>query len=93
MHAVFNDLFYGGSIQSILRNNIQLVLPLWFEEGLAGIWRGWDTNTDMFIRDAVLNIVTTHSLSEWILRYRGGQSVWNFIAEEYGREKIASVKR
>ena len=25
VHAVFNDMFYGGSVQSIIRNNIQLV--------------------------------------------------------------------
>ncbi len=93
VHAVFNDLFYGGSIQSILRNNIQLVLPLWFEEGLAEYMAlGWDTNTDMFIRDAVLNnyLPPIPYLSGYYA-YRGGQSVWNFIAEEYGREKIAEV--
>ena len=93
VHAVFNDLFYGGSIQSILRNNIQLVLPLWFEEGLAEYMAlGWDTNTDMFIRDAVLNnyLPSIPYLSGYYA-YRGGQSVWNFIVEEYGREKIAEV--
>ena len=35
VHAVFNDMFYGGSVQSIIQNNIQLVFPLWFEEGMA----------------------------------------------------------
>ncbi len=93
VHAVFNDLFYGGSIQSILRNNIQLVLPLWFEEGLAEYMAlGWDTNTDMFIRDAVINnyLPPIPYLSGYYA-YRGGQSVWNFIAEEYGREKIAEI--
>lgn len=56
VHAVFNDMFYGGSVQSIISNNIQLVFPLWFEEGLAEYTAlGWDTNTDMFIRDAVIN--------------------------------------
>lgn len=93
VHAVFNDLFYGGTIQSILRNNIQLVLPLWFEEGLAEYMAlGWDTNTDMFIRDAVLNnYLPSIPYLNGYYAYRGGQSVWNFIVEEYGREKIAEV--
>ncbi len=93
VHAVFNDMFYGGSIQSIIRNNIQLVFPLWFEEGLAEYTAlGWDTNTDMFVRDAVINgyLPPIPYLSGYYA-YRGGQSVWNFIVEEYGREKIAEI--
>ncbi len=93
VHAVFNDMFYGGTIQSIIRNNIQLVFPLWFEEGLAEYTAlGWDTNTDMFIRDAVINgyLPEIRFLSGYYA-YRGGQSVWNFIVEEYGREKIAEI--
>lgn len=93
VHAVFNDMFYGGSVQSIIRNNIQLVFPLWFEEGLAEYTAlGWDTNTDMFIRDAVINgyLPPIQRLSGYYA-YRGGQSVWNYIVEEYGREKIAEI--
>lgn len=93
VHAVFNDMFYGGTIQSIIRNNIQLVFPNWFEEGLAEYMAlGWDSNTDMFVRDAVINgyLPPIPYLSGYYA-YRGGQSVWNFIAEEYGREKIAEI--
>jgi Tol biopolymer transport system component len=93
VHAVFNDMFYGGSVQSIIQNNIQLVFPLWFEEGLAEYTAlGWDTNTDMFIRDAVINgyLPPVYRLSGYYA-YRGGQSLWNFIVEEYGREKIAEI--
>ena len=93
VHAVFNDMFYGGTINSIIRNNIQLVFPLWFEEGLAEYTAlGWDTNTDMYIRDAVINnyLPPIQYLSGYYA-YRGGQSVWNFIAEEYGRQKIAEI--
>src|SRR5258707_47859 len=35
VHAVINDMFYGGSIQSIISNNITLQLALWVNEGLA----------------------------------------------------------
>lgn len=93
VHAVFNDMFYGGTINSIIRNNIQLQFPLWFEEGLAEYTAlGWDTNTDMYIRDAVINnyLPPIPYLSGYYA-YRGGQSVWNFIEEEYGRQKIAEI--
>ncbi len=93
VHAVFNDMFYGGTIQSIVQNNIQLSFPLWFEEGLAEYSAlGWDSNTDMFIRDAVINnyLPPIPYLSGYYA-YRGGQSMWNFIVEEYGREKIGEI--
>jgi Tol biopolymer transport system component len=93
VHAVFNDMFYGGTINSIIANNIQLVFPLWFEEGLAEYTAlGWDTNTDMFIRDAVINnyLAPIQYLNGYYA-YRGGQSLWNYIVEEYGREKIAEI--
>lgn len=93
VHAVFNDMFYGGTVNSIIRNNIQLQFPLWFEEGLAEYTAlGWDTNTDMYIRDAVINnyLPEIQYLSGYYA-YRGGQSVWNFIVEEYGRQKIAEI--
>src|SRR5579872_3612165 len=34
-HAVINEMFYGGSLQSMISENIQLQLPLWMNEGLA----------------------------------------------------------
>ncbi|MEX2602612.1 MAG: hypothetical protein WD361_00335 [Gracilimonas sp.] len=93
VHAVFNDMFYGGTINSIIRNNIQLQFPLWFEEGLAEYTAlGWDTNTDMYIRDAVINnYLPPIPYLRGYYAYRGGQSLWNFIAEEYGRQKIAEI--
>ncbi|MEX1137518.1 MAG: hypothetical protein WEB89_11490 [Balneolales bacterium] len=93
VHAVFNDMYYGGTVQSIVQNNIQLVFPLWFEEGLAEYTSlGWDTDTDMFIRDAVMNsfLPPIQGLSGFF-SYRGGQAIWDYIVQEYGREKIAEI--
>jgi Tol biopolymer transport system component len=93
VHAVINDMFYGGSIQSIISNNITLQLPLWFNEGLAEYEAlQWDTDSDMFLRDA-----TVHEYLPAIDRlygyfaYRGGQSVWNYIANKYGEQKIGEI--
>lgn len=93
VHAVMNDMFYGGSIQSIISNNITLALPLWFSEGLAEYEAlVWDTNSDMFMRDATINqyIPPIQALNGYFA-YRGGQSVFWFIAKKYGHEKIGDL--
>jgi Tol biopolymer transport system component len=93
VHAVINDMFYGGTLQSILQNNIRLRIPDWFNEGLAEYAAlGWDTSSDMYIRDAVLedNLPPIQHLRGYFA-YRGGQSVWDYIASQYGREKISEI--
>lgn len=92
-HAVLNDMFYGGSIQNIISNNISIRLPLWFNEGLAEyLSLGWDTNTDMFIRDAATSeyLPDIQDLDGYFA-YRGGQSVFHYIAQKYGDEKIGEL--
>ncbi len=93
VHAVINDMFYGGSAQSLVSGNVQIQIPTWFNEGLAEYMAvGWDTNTDMFMRDGLLNdyMPPIPQLSGY-LAYRGGQSIWNYIVEEYGRQKIGEI--
>ncbi len=93
VHAVLNDMFYGGSIQNIISNNISLQVPLWFNEGMAEYQAlGWDENTDMFIRDAAIGeyLPDIQSLNGYFA-YRGGQAVFYYIAKKYGREKIGEI--
>ncbi|HEY9166830.1 MAG TPA: biopolymer transporter Tol [Candidatus Kryptonia bacterium] len=93
VHAVVNDMFYGGSVQSMIANNITLQLPMWFNEGLAEYESlGWDINSDMFMLDATVNeyLVPIDELYGYFA-YRGGQSVWYYIASKYGDEKIAEI--
>jgi Tol biopolymer transport system component len=92
-HAVINDMFYGGSVQSILSNNITLQLPLWFNEGLCEYAAlRWDTDSDMFMRDATVHeyLVPIQQLNGYFA-YRGGQSVWWYIANKYGEQKIGDI--
>lgn len=93
LHAYINDVYYGGTIQSIVQNNIQLVFPLWFEEGLAEyLALGWDTQTDMFMRNAVLNnYLPPITQLGGFFAYRGGQAFWYYIADQYGRPKITEI--
>ncbi|MCX6149221.1 MAG: biopolymer transporter Tol [Ignavibacteriales bacterium] len=92
-HGVVNDMFYGGSLQNVISKGISIQLPLWFNEGLAEYESvGWDTDEDMFIRDAVINdnMPDINRLNGYYA-YRGGQAVFNYIARKYGREKIGEI--
>jgi len=54
VHAVMNDMLYGGSIQSLISGQVTQV-PLWVSEGLAEFESmRWDTRLDMIVRDATL---------------------------------------
>ncbi len=94
VHAVVNDMFYGGSVQSIISNNIQLQIPLWFNEGLAEFASiGWNAESEMFMRDATVNEYLPRQIPYLggYLAYRGGQSVWYYISETYGHERISDI--
>ena len=93
VHAVINAVYYGGSIQSLIQAGTKMRIPLWFNEGLAEYAAlGWDTNSDMYIREAILEdaLAPIDQLYGYYA-YRGGQSVWDYIAEQYGDEKVTEI--
>lgn len=94
VHAVINEMFYGGSFQAAVTNRIALVLPLWMNEGLCEYESlgGWDTDSDMFLRDAATsNYLPPIPYLRGYFAYRGGQSVWWYISEKYGRQKVGDI--
>lgn len=94
IHAVINDMFYGGSIQALIASGSTLQLPLWFNEGIAEYHArdGWDTDSDMFLRDAsTSNYLPPIPRLNGYFAYRGGQSVWWYIAEKYGKKKVGEI--
>ncbi|MBI9073145.1 MAG: PD40 domain-containing protein [Melioribacteraceae bacterium] len=93
VHAVMRDMLYGGTVQNIISRGISLQLPLWYHEGMAEyLSSDWETNSDMFIRDAIINeyLPDIPYLSGYFA-YRGGQALMKYIAEKYGVEKIAEI--
>ncbi|GAB4332708.1 MAG: basic secretory protein-like protein [Calditrichia bacterium] len=92
VHAVMNDMIYGGNIQSLVRGEV-VPLPLWVSEGLAEFFStGWNTRTDMIVRDAMLTgYMPPVQYLEYVLAYQGGNSVFRYIAEKYGRPKIGEI--
>lgn len=93
VHAIIRDMYYGGTIQNILSRGITLQLPIWFWEGTAEfLSQGWETNSDMFIRNAIMSdaLPDIPQLNGY-LAYRGGQSLFKFISDTYGREKVGEL--
>lgn len=93
VHAIINDMIYGGNIQSRVNGRIRYEIPLWMNEGLAEYLASiWDSNSDMYMRDLALNgdIPPIQQLTGYYA-YRGGQSIWRFIASKYGEESIAEI--
>lgn len=94
VHAVLNDMFYGGSIQNIISNGIRTEIPIWMNEGLAEFESldGYDAQTDMFMRDITQSeFLSPLQYLDGYMAYRGGQSFYWYVSEKYGREKIGEL--
>lgn len=92
-HVYVHDMLYGGSIKESLQNSLLLSVPDWFMNGItAYISEGWSTEMDSYMRDAINNKMlrkpsqTTGKESALV-----GQSIWNFIAERYGKDNISNI--
>jgi len=92
-HAVMLQMVYGAGAQSIITGMTQFQMPLWFIEGLAEYEsRGWDIESDMFMRDATVSgYLPPIDYLYAFLAYKGGQSVLEYIANRYGHEKIGEL--
>ncbi|MCK4577786.1 MAG: PD40 domain-containing protein [Candidatus Marinimicrobia bacterium] len=93
VHAVVNDLIYGGNIQSVVNGSIRYSIPLWMNEGLAEyLSTDWNATADMYMRDLAINgeIPPIRQLGG-LYAYHGGKSVWTFITSKYGEEVIAEI--
>jgi len=95
VHALINDMVYGGRMQNIISSRAKIRVPIWSNEGLAEyLSSNWDTKADMTMRDiAVHERMPSVKELNYFLAYKGGQSVWRFITGKYGREKIADIFR
>ena len=95
VHAMLNDMVYGGTAQNMMASRTKVRIPLWSNEGLAEfLSSNWDTKADMVLRDiAVHERMPTINELNYFMAYKGGQSLWRFIAGKYGREKVGEVFR
>jgi len=87
------EMMYGGNLKEILQSNYLLNLPDWFMAGAADyIAYGWDNSMDDYMRSMVHNKTLrkpenlTEDDAKWV-----GQSIWNYIAERYGKVNIGHI--
>ena len=84
VHAFINDYIYKGNIMNMQNQSITPI-PLWMNEGLAEFLSlNWNAESEMWIRDLVINGDKLPSLNELngFLAYRGGQSIWKCLVEK-----------
>jgi len=90
VHAFINDYIYKGNAMNMQNESITPI-PLWMNEGLAEfLSNSWSTESDMWIRDLVINGKQLPGFNELngYLAYRGGQSVWKFIVETLDQDYL-----
>lgn len=92
-HGVMNDFMYGGSMQSLITGRIRIQIPLWFAEGYAEYSsrrHQFHSQSDMFVRDAVIEgYLPRIDQIEGYAAYTVGPTIFHFIEERYGKEKVA----
>ncbi len=89
-HVFTFNIIYNRMLDNVFTRNYLFPAPLWVMEGLAEyLSEGWDTDADMFIRDAVIQdyLYPFYAISGFYV-YKEGQSVFNYIADTYGHEKV-----
>ncbi len=87
------EMLYGGSLKDALQSSILLTLPDWFISGVSAYAaNGWSNEMDDFMRDAILKkrMKKPEKLSGEEAKLFG-QSIWNFVAERYGRDNISNI--
>jgi Tol biopolymer transport system component len=91
VHGVMNDMLYGGSIQSLISGQVTQV-PLWMAEGIAEFEsERWNTRLDMVVRDATISGYLPPIQFLDYFPYQGGASVFRYIAQKYGNQKIGEI--
>ncbi|WP_338764794.1 hypothetical protein WAF17_00320 [Bernardetia sp. ABR2-2B] len=91
--SLLSEMMYGGSLKETLQSSFLLSLPDWLMSGAAAYTaEGWNTEMDNFVRSNLMAKKFPYPES-----FRGknaqlvGQSLWNFIVEEYGQTTVSNI--
>ncbi len=96
-HAMMLNMLYGRGFGAIVSGISRARVPLWFTEGLAEYQSrgGLDSETEMYLRDAIYNDILPdiYELDAYgyLGVYKCGQSILYWIAWRYGDEKIGEL--
>lgn len=92
--AFIFEMMYGGSLKDMLKNSYLLNLPDWFMTGASlYIAEGWSKEMDDYVRDFLSKNKKLPKIRylEGKEAIRIGQSIWNYMAEKYGKANVSSV--
>ncbi len=90
---LIEDMLFGGSLAEIFQSAYLMSLPRWFVDGAARYMAyGWSADMDDHIRDYlerknIKKLIKVDGDEAGIV----GQSVWNYIAINYGRSNVSNI--
>jgi hypothetical protein len=88
-----DEMMFGGSLKDIFQSSILMNLPDWFVDGASlYVAKGWSAEMDDYIRQ-LMRTRRPKKISRLTEREAAiaGQSVWNFIAEKYGKSSVGNI--
>lgn len=90
---VLEDMVFGGSLSDMWQNTYLMNLPDWFVSGASEyLAKGWDIEMDDKIRDLMssgrVNKLSNLTGEQAVI---AGQSLWNYIVENYGRSNLNQI--
>ncbi|MDH5366437.1 MAG: translocation protein TolB [Cyclobacteriaceae bacterium] len=88
-----NEMLFGGSLKDMFQSTYLLNLPSWFVLGVSEyIAKGWNEEMDDYVREMMTNF-NPNKLTRYNQQNSKiiGHSIWNYIAERYGRSNISNI--
>ncbi|WP_276373221.1 translocation protein TolB [Chryseolinea sp. H1M3-3] len=90
---MINEMMFGGNLKDMFQSSILMNLPDWFVDGASRyVAKGWSMDMDDYIRQLMATRKARRATklggkdAELV-----GQSIWNFIAEKYGKSSVANI--
>jgi len=91
--VIVREMLYGASVADAFQANLITNFPDWYVDGIANyLAKGWSREMDDYIRRYLKNTSNPklHTLTD-LEAGLVGQSIWNYIAEKYGRRYVSSI--
>jgi hypothetical protein len=92
-HVFTFYIVYNRMLDNVFTRAYVFPMELWVAEGVAEYLAiKWDADADMYIRDAIIHdyLFPLQGLSGYYV-YKEGQSVFNYIEETYGKDKVVEI--
>jgi hypothetical protein len=91
--VIVREMLYGASVADAFQANLVNDFPEWYINGVAlYLAKGWSREMDDFMRQYIKEndhpkILNLTGIDASLV----GQSIWNYIAEKYGRRYVSSI--